>query len=257
MLFIFRKLRKSFFLPGKVRTYFAYAVGEVVLIVVGILIAVEIGDRNQARKDRVEETGILIQLKADFERNQKQLLQNESLLTHNISQMVSFLAIMGPQPDTYPDELIHSYVGGLRFVPRYIPITSAMDSASASGRMSLIKNENLSMLLSFWLRRMERYQESINTMLEEDLIVWEFISDHHQFRDSRIGKPKGQETGPSKFGYDQSKLLANPKLENFVESKRINADFTLIDLRALEALQQGILDLIDAELAKRGIESNN
>jgi hypothetical protein len=42
MLFIFRKLRKSFFLPGKARTYLAYALGEIVLIVVGILIAVGI-----------------------------------------------------------------------------------------------------------------------------------------------------------------------------------------------------------------------
>jgi hypothetical protein len=53
MLFIFRKLRRSFFLPGKVRTYVAYAVGEISLIMVGILLAFsvdawwsELGDRR-------------------------------------------------------------------------------------------------------------------------------------------------------------------------------------------------------------------
>ena len=51
MLFIFRKLRRSFFQPGKVRTYVAYAVGEIALIVVGILIALQIGEWNQARAE--------------------------------------------------------------------------------------------------------------------------------------------------------------------------------------------------------------
>ena len=41
MLFILRKIRKSFFLPGKLRTYLAYAAGEILLIIVGILIALE------------------------------------------------------------------------------------------------------------------------------------------------------------------------------------------------------------------------
>jgi hypothetical protein len=43
MLFIFRKIRRSFFLPGKVRTYLAYALGEIALIMVGILLALQIG----------------------------------------------------------------------------------------------------------------------------------------------------------------------------------------------------------------------
>ena len=73
MLFIFRKLRRSFFLPGKVRTYVAYAVGEVALIMIGILLALQVSDWNQGRKDRAEETSILIRLNAEFEENQERL----------------------------------------------------------------------------------------------------------------------------------------------------------------------------------------
>ena len=67
MLFIFRKLRRSFFLPGKVRTYVAYAFGEVVLIVVGILIAVQIGEWNQDRADTRLEYSYIEQLILNFE----------------------------------------------------------------------------------------------------------------------------------------------------------------------------------------------
>jgi hypothetical protein len=38
MLRIFASIRRSFFLPGKVRTYLAYAFGEITLIVLGIMI---------------------------------------------------------------------------------------------------------------------------------------------------------------------------------------------------------------------------
>ena len=50
MLHFFRHIRRSFFQPGKVRTYLAYAFGEIVLIVVGILIALQVSDWNEARK---------------------------------------------------------------------------------------------------------------------------------------------------------------------------------------------------------------
>lgn len=59
MLFLLRKLRKSFFLPGKLRTYIAYAIGEIILIVVGILIAVQIGDWKERGKLRAYEISIL------------------------------------------------------------------------------------------------------------------------------------------------------------------------------------------------------
>jgi hypothetical protein len=67
MLFIFRKLRRSFFLPGKVRTYLAYAVGEIVLIVVGILIALQISEWNQERRDGMEEREILSRISEEAE----------------------------------------------------------------------------------------------------------------------------------------------------------------------------------------------
>ena len=69
MLFIFRKLRKSFFLPGKVRSYAAYAIGEIALIVVGILVALQINNWNEGRKERLEERQILLQMQLQVTSN--------------------------------------------------------------------------------------------------------------------------------------------------------------------------------------------
>ena len=59
MLFILRQLRRSFFQPGKLRTYVDYAIGEILLIVLGILIAMQIGNWNENRLNKVEEQEIL------------------------------------------------------------------------------------------------------------------------------------------------------------------------------------------------------
>ena len=45
------------------------------------------------------------------------------------------------------------------------------------------------------------------------------------------------------------------ELENAVQSKRVNSGIIVYKIADLQQLQQSILDLIDAELAERGIDS--
>ena len=68
MLFILRQLRRLEIRQRSGR-YFLYAIGEVVLIVIGILIAVQIGDWNQARKDAFRKDQYLTRLVSDIERD--------------------------------------------------------------------------------------------------------------------------------------------------------------------------------------------
>ena len=46
-----------------------YAVGEIVLVVIGILIALQINNWNEWRKDRVKEKSILLELKETVDQN--------------------------------------------------------------------------------------------------------------------------------------------------------------------------------------------
>ena len=269
MLFIFRKLRRSFFplrqegseghvLPGKVRTYFAYAIGEVVLIVIGILIAVEIGEWNQARQDDAEETAILLRLRSEFLTNQKHLKVGKRELTKNANEMLDFLTIMSPQPDTYPDDMVNRGIGTLLYNPGTTLSAGVIDSLFASGKIGLIKNDKLNYLLSLWPRLLDRYEDEVADLDEDYLINWEFVSNHHQFRDNLTGAKRRYKTaGPSRFDYDQSKLLAHPKLENLVEMKRLATQSMIETVERFQQHQQEILDLIDTELAERGIASDS
>jgi len=63
MLHFFRYLRRTLLEQNRVRTYALYALGEVVLVVVGILLALQINAWNQQRIDAGVEQDYLTLLK--------------------------------------------------------------------------------------------------------------------------------------------------------------------------------------------------
>lgn len=59
MIKFFRNIRKNLLAQGKTTKYFKYAIGEIILVVIGILIALQINNWNEMRKSRVKEIEIL------------------------------------------------------------------------------------------------------------------------------------------------------------------------------------------------------
>ncbi|GAA4268901.1 DUF6090 family protein [Hyunsoonleella aestuarii] len=66
MIKFFRKIRQNLLSEGKTGKYIKYAFGEIVLVVIGILIALSINNWNENRKIIVQEQFILKRLKADI-----------------------------------------------------------------------------------------------------------------------------------------------------------------------------------------------
>ncbi|MBO0593651.1 hypothetical protein I2486_19810 [Cellulophaga sp. E16_2] len=66
---LFRKLRRNLIALGKVKSYIVYALGEIVLIVIGILIAWKIGDLNEIRKNNIVEQKVYESLNEELNTN--------------------------------------------------------------------------------------------------------------------------------------------------------------------------------------------
>lgn len=80
MIKFFRKIRQQLLAQNRFSKYLIYAIGEIVLVVIGILIALQLNNWNEVRKTRILETKTLKELRSD-------LMQNIDDIDTNIAQL--------------------------------------------------------------------------------------------------------------------------------------------------------------------------
>ena len=73
MIKFFRKIRQNLLSEGKTGKYLKYAIGEIVLVVFGILIALQINNWNERRKIQSNQEKYLTLLKTEAENNLKEI----------------------------------------------------------------------------------------------------------------------------------------------------------------------------------------
>ena len=71
MIKFFRNIRRSLLSEGKTSKYLKYAVGEIVLVVIGILIALQINNWNEHRKELKKELVVVEELYKELQQNLK------------------------------------------------------------------------------------------------------------------------------------------------------------------------------------------
>ncbi len=103
MLTFFRKIRKSLAGASATKKYLLYAVGEIMLVMIGILLALQVNNWNEWRKDRITEKRTLEDLVENLELNVTFL--NERVKTNLKSDrsseiIASFLEERLPYNDT-------------------------------------------------------------------------------------------------------------------------------------------------------------
>lgn len=78
MINFFRKIRYKLAQENQFLKYGRYAVGEILLVVIGILIALQINNWNENRKTAKQEIKILKELKNDLETNRKEIEESHA-----------------------------------------------------------------------------------------------------------------------------------------------------------------------------------
>ena len=73
MIKFFRKIRQNLLSEGKTGKYFKYAIGEIVLVVIGILIALQVNNWHEHQKIITNEQEVLKSLEKEIVKNTKQL----------------------------------------------------------------------------------------------------------------------------------------------------------------------------------------
>jgi len=73
MIKLFRRIRQRLLTENKVSKYLLYAIGEIVLVIIGILIALQINNNNTLRKETQELHGYLISIQNNIASDKEQI----------------------------------------------------------------------------------------------------------------------------------------------------------------------------------------
>jgi hypothetical protein len=106
MIKFFRTIRKDLMEKNKTETYLKYAFGEIILVVIGILIALQINNWNENRKARTLEIVLLENLKKDLTLDTLDInfnLKYHSVFINEEKKLLNFLSNNLDQPETAID----------------------------------------------------------------------------------------------------------------------------------------------------------
>jgi len=91
MINFFRKIRQNLISEGKMMKYLKYAIGEIVLVVIGILIALQVNNWNNERKLRQTETDLLYSIRDNLLASKYNL---EANIAYNENTIANFERII-------------------------------------------------------------------------------------------------------------------------------------------------------------------
>ncbi|PTX44821.1 hypothetical protein C8P64_0803 [Christiangramia gaetbulicola] len=150
MLRFFRRLRHKLVQDGKFSKYLIYAVGEITLVVIGILIALAINNWNQDRIIAKKEQFYLEGLRNVFQQN-KYMLQNlvevNRLNYQNSKKIVAFIDDSTNIPEKELSEFLYNSFSN---EIAYNPNNSFLNELINSGSLEDISNPELRIHLTGW-----------------------------------------------------------------------------------------------------------
>ena len=158
---MFRKLRMT--IKNSTR-YFKYAVGEIALVVTGILIALAINNWNQHRKDRGKEQEVLKQLNTEYLSNLEQLNSKIQIRNRMKASGQRLLQFMN-NPDGVSSDSILYHLSQTGYRPTFDPIKNDIVNTE---KLSLIQNDSLRVLLSQW-------ETNVHQLNEEEWFWRDFV----------------------------------------------------------------------------------
>ncbi|MEM9000641.1 MAG: DUF6090 family protein [Bacteroidota bacterium] len=171
MIKFFRRIRQKLLSENKVSKYLLYAIGEIVLVVIGILIAVQINNYSELQKERKQEQVLLSNLSNDVGLDIRQIGHNTKISQERLQRLDSLVQLL-KVPDSV--ETFHFIRQSYEFVfDQYFKSNSGIfDEAVSSGKMSYIKNESLRQdIFNYYRNAKETYTDGTTRQVTDEFIT--------------------------------------------------------------------------------------
>ena len=142
MLFFFRKIRKSLFRKSDIASYLLYAIGEIFLVVIGILVAVQIDNWNEQSNQRQKELHYLRNIKKDLMLNNSELDRYIAMRSDLILTATDILEYFEGKPLVHP-ELFFEKTVQIYTWKKFFQTNNTYQELVNTGNFALISNEEI------------------------------------------------------------------------------------------------------------------
>lgn len=260
MVKFFRHIRKSLLQQNKMGKYFKYAIGEILLVVLGILIALQINNWNESRKNSQEEQQILKQLKSDYIANLTQLQEKVTMREESIKACHYLLGVIDGKT-VLKDSDVYNNLWPLMKDPTFDPIKNDIIETD---RLRLIQNDSLKRILSNWTSDVYQVQEmeiayrdyrNLNIFPIFNKLGFSRNIAHELWKNGYLPiEALSKEfttqftVGKSKKKINLAKALQNAELEGILATTITYQEVTNIQSYALKKRIEKILALIESSL---------
>lgn len=201
---------------GKTSKYLKYAIGEIVLVVIGILIALSINNWNEKRKNKAAEQQLLNSLLQEFEDN-LHILDSTIVGNDGIAKTcIKIGEFTGPSlPALGEKELSEYMVGAFKYESRYIPNQGTLTEINNSGKLSLLSDKTLRKAISEWQSQYELVKnQEIYVVKMRDHTHEYFIENGNFRRHLDLIDDALLDVEPSRFPNNDFGFLTDPQFES-------------------------------------------
>jgi sensor domain CHASE-containing protein len=229
-------------MENKTGKYFKYAIGEIILVVIGILIALQINNWNENRKERNIEQILLNQLYKDFESNNTLIKNGLADYQRNLKYQDAILKHTGPKVNIPENKKTLDSLSVLNY-PKVALVFGSLNFTSQ--QIERINNEQLKVSLSKFPSIFSSYQETENRLANLTINQRQM---HQKYVSLLNYMP---EFNQEKFESDYLGWLRNREFQNITVDKNWVIRQAVSELNELSEQNKIILDIIKIEVKKK------
>ena len=172
---------------NKTGKYLKYAIGEIVLVMIGILLALQVNNWNINRNNAKQEVALLSQLENEYEENLKEVNEKIAMRYSMLSSIKELFTYIDNGIEGVPLDTIRKHIGRTYKNPTFDGPNGVTQEILSSGKLYLIQNQELKIHLSNWKNTTQKVVE------EEQLLVNHNSNFYYEYviQNYNVGKMSG------------------------------------------------------------------
>lgn len=240
MINFFKKIRKKLLSKNKFSNYLIYAIGEIILVVIGILIALQINNWNEYKKKERFELSLLKEMKKNLKADIKDIEVN---IKYNERSIKSANIILSSFENNIPfNDSLNKHYGKVPMVPKFLMSENAYNSMNNEG-IRIIKNDSLRDVITF------HYESHTSFLKEWNNSEWKTQMQDHRTLYRKFFKKFDFWADLVPDNYEE--LRKNKEYINYLHNRIGWLKPTIRMYRGVIKSSEQLINLIDIELQKR------